>query len=194
MATQPLHLLSPEEYVALEQKLGVKHEYHAGQVFAMAGASGPHSRLQVNVTVEIGSRLRGTRCKAYSSDFRVVIESADLATYPDLSIVCEPVEPAKRFKHSCTNPTVLVEVLSPSTESYDRGAKFEQYRKLPTLREYVLVSQREIAIDLFRLENGHWVLHPFRGEDAILSLTSAGIEIPLRDIYFDVPLEDAEQG
>lgn len=187
------HLLSPEEYVALEQKLGVKHEYHDGQVFAMEGVSAPHSRLQVTLAAGVQTRLRGASSSAYSSDFRIVVEAANLAVYPDLSVICGPPLRAKAFKHSGTNPTVLFEVLSPETESYDRGAKFEQYRKLPTLREYVLVSQREIAIDLFRLENGRWVLHPFRGEDAVLSLTSAGIEIPLRDIYFDIPFEDAEQ-
>ena len=179
MAALPQRLISPEEYVALEQDLDVKHEYHAGQVFAMAGGSGPHSRLQINLAMEVESRLRGTSCTAYSADFRVVVESADLATYPDLTIVCGPPQSAKAFKHSCTNPTVLVEVLSPRTERYDRGAKFDHFRVLSSLREFVLVSQREVAIDLHRLENGKWVLYPFRGEDAILSLTSAGIEIPL---------------
>ena len=194
MAALPQRLISPEEYVALEQRLGVKHEYHAGQVFAMAGGSGRHARLQVNIATEVNTRLRGTSCAAYSADFRVVVESANVATYPDLTIICGRPERARAFKHSCTNPTVLLEVLSPGTEGYDRGAKFDRYRKLPSLREYVLISQYEAAIDLYRLENGHWILHELRGEDAVLSLTSAGIEIPLRDIYFDVPFEDAEEG
>ena len=194
MAALPQRLISPEEYVALEQRLGVKHEYHAGQVFAMAGGSGRHARLQVNIATEVNTRLRGTSCAAYSADFRVVVESANVATYPDLTIICGRPQRARAFKHSCTNPTALLEVLSPGTEGYDRGAKFEHYRKLPSLREYVLISQHEAAIDLYRLENGKWVLYPFRGEDAILSLISAGIEIPLRDIYFDVPFEDAEEG
>lgn len=194
MATQPQHLYSPEEYVALEQRLGVKHEYHAGQVFEMAGASAPHCRLQVTLAAEVQTRLRGAACAAYSSDFRVVVERADFATYPDLSIISGRPQPANGFKHSCTNPNVLIEVLSPGTERYDRGAKFDRYRKLPSLREYILISQHEAAIDLYRLENGKWVLYPLRGEDAILSLTSPGIEIPLRDIYFDVALEEAEEG
>lgn len=186
--------ISPEEYVALEQKLGVKHEYHDGQMFALAGASLPHGRIQVNLARRVDEGLAGNSCSAYPSDVRVVIEAADMATYPDLSIVCGPEQRAKAYQHSITNPTVLFEVLSPSTERYDRGAKFEQYRKLQSLREYVLVSQHEAAIDLFRLEDGHWVFHELRGPDAVLSLTSAGIEIPLRDIYFDVPFEEAEQG
>ena len=192
MATQPLPRISPEEYVALEQKLGVKHEYHAGQVFAMAGASEPHARIQMNLAYRLTGALMDSPCSAYPSDFRVVIEAADMATYPDLSIVCGKVERAKAFKHSCINPTVLIEVLSPSTERYDRGAKFEQYRKLESLREYVLISQDAMAVDLFRLENGRWVFHQMRGEDAMLSLASAGIEILLRDIYRGVNFEDAE--
>ena len=122
-----------------------------------------------------------------------MVESADLATYPDLTIVCGPPQRAKAFKHSCTNPTVLIEILSPRTERYDRGAKFMQYRKLGSLREYVLVSQREAAVEVFRLDNGHWVLYESRGEGTVLSLTSAGVEIPLRSIYFNVPFEDAEE-
>jgi len=192
MASVPQPRLSPDEYIALEQRLGIKHEYHDGQVFAMSGASALHARLQLRIGGLVDARITGTPCTAYSADFRVVIEKADMATYPDISIICGRVQPAAAFKHSCTNPVTLIEVLSPSTERYDRGAKFEQYRKLDSLREYVLVSQHEVAIDLFRLENGHWVLYPLRGEDAVLSLTSAAIEIPLRDIYRDVNFADAD--
>ena len=192
MATQPMPRISPEEYVALEQKLGVKHEYHDGQMFAMAGGSRTHGSIQVNLTYSVVGALRGSPCKAYPSDVRVVIEVADMATYPDLSIVCGPDQEAKSFRHSITNPTVLIEVLSPGTERYDRGAKFEQYRKLDSLREYALLSQDAIAVDLFRIEDGRWVLHAMRGEDAVLSLASIGIEIPLSDIYHGVNFEDAE--
>ena len=186
------HLLSPEEYVALERKLGVKHEYHAGQVFAMAGVSVPHARIQMNFAYRLTGALMDSPCSAYPSDLRVVIEAADMATYPDLSIVCGKVERAKAFKHSCVNPTVLLEVLSPSTERYDRGVKFDQYRKLNSLREYVLISQDAMAVDLYRLNSGLWVFHSLRGEEAVLSLASTGIEIPLSDIYRGVNFEDAE--
>ena len=176
----------------MEQKLGVKHEFHAGQMFAMAGVSLPHGRIQMNLAYRVTGALMDSPCKAYPSDVRVVIEVADMATYPDLSIVCGPDQEAKSFRHSITNPTVLIEILSPSTERYDRGAKFEQYRKLESLHEYVLISQDAMAVDLFRLENGRWVFHQMRGEDAMLSLASVGIEIPLSDIYRDVNFEDAE--
>lgn len=193
MATLSQHRISPDEYVALEQQLGVKHEYHDGQMFAMAGGSFAHGRIQINLARRADEALSSGPWAAYPSDVRVVIEAADMATYPDLSIVCGEPRRANKVKHSIANPTVLIEVLSPSTERYDRGTKFEQYRKLDSLREYVLISQHEIAIDLFRLENSHRVLYPLRGEESMLSLTSAGIEIPLRDIYRDVNFEDAEE-
>ena len=176
----------------MEQKLDGKYEYHDGQMFAMAGVSLPHGRIQVNLTRRVDEALSGSPCNVYPADVRVVIEAADMATYPDLSIVCGREQQAKAFGHSITNPTVLFEVLSPRTQAYDRGAKFDQYRKLDSLREYVLVSQHAMAIDLYRLENSKWVFHPLRGEDAVLSLNSAGIEIPLRDIYRGVRFDDAE--
>jgi len=206
----------------LEQKLGGKYEYHGGQMFAMAGVSLPHGRIQVNLTRRVDEALSDSPCNVYPADVRVVIEAVDMATYPDLSIVCSPPcnvypadvrvvieavdmatypdlsivcspeQQAKAFGHSITNPTVLFEVLSPSTQAYDRGAKFDQYRNLASLREYVLVSQHAMAIDLYRLENSQWVFHPLRGEDAVLCLNSAGIQIPMREIYRGVRFEDAE--
>lgn len=192
MASLPQHRMTPEEYVALEEKLGAKLEYHDGQIFAMSGASSNHSLVLVNLTSEVSPRLRNKGCRAFLNDFRVVIEVADMATYPDLSIVCGPVVPAPRYQHSCTNPTVLFEVLSPSTEAYDRGTKFEQYRKLATLREYVLVSQTEPAVDLFRFEDGRWSFLPIRGLDALLELTSVPLALPLADLYRDIAFDAAE--
>jgi Uma2 family endonuclease len=192
MASLPQHRISPEEYVALEEKLGGKFEYHDGQIFAMSGGSPVHARLQVMLARRIDEKLDGSPCTVYSSDLRVVIDTADMSTYPDLSIVCGPIVPAPRYQHSCTNPTVLFEVLSPSTEAYDRGTKFEQYRKLSTLREYVLVSQTEPAVDLFRLEDGRWIFLPIRGLDAVLELASVNIAVPLADIFRDISFDDAE--
>ena len=184
--------VSPEEYVELERKLGRKHEYCAGRMVEMPGASATHAQLQVHLTCCLDQREAGGRFSVYSSDFRIVIEVGNMATYPDLSIVCGPVRASQRYRHSCTNPTVLFEVLSPETERYDRGAKFEQYRKLESLREYVLVSQHAASVDLFRLENGHWVLYEVRGQEAVLELTSIGIEVPMADLYYNVRFEDAE--
>jgi Uma2 family endonuclease len=192
MAAPPQHRITPEEYVALERELGFRHEYHDGQMFAMSGASSTHSMILVNLTSEVAPKLRNSGCRAYLNDFRVVIDAADMSTYPDLSIVCGPVVPAPRFQHSCTNPTVLFEVLSPSTEAYDRGTKFEQYRKLSTLREYVLVSQTEPAVDLFRLEEGRWIFLLLRGLDAVLELASVNIAVPLAALFRDISFDAAE--
>ena len=193
MATSPQPRISPEEYVALEQKLGGKYEYHEGRMFAMSGVSLPHGRIQMNLARRVEEALSESPCSAYPSDVRVVIEAADIATYPDLSIVCGPEQHAKAYRHSITNPTVLFEVFSASTERNDRGDKFGRYRRLVSLREYVLISEYEVAVDLFRADSGRWVLDPLRGEDAVLSLISAGVEIPLRDIYRGVRFEDAEE-
>jgi len=192
MATLPKQSISPEEYIAIEERLGEKYAYHDGQMYAMSGGSEVHSRLQMRLAVAVGSRLKEPACRGYSSDFRVVVEALGMATYPDLSVICEPTKPSARFKHSCTNPAILFEVLSPSTERYDRGARFEQYRKIESLREYVLVSQQEPAIDLFRLENGHWVLYEVRGLDDTLYLHAAGIEVPMVEIFRDIPFEKDE--
>lgn len=194
MTTPPRARLSPQEYVELEQELGAKHEYHDGRMFAMAGGSSAHALLPSNLAIEVGSRVRGTPCRVYSSDLRVVIETTGTATYPDLSVVCGDPQEAGPFRHSCINPAILFEVLSPGTERYDRGATFEQYRKLGTLREYVLVAQDAHAVDVFRLENGHWVLYELRGPEAVMELNSVGARVPLRDLYSGVRFEDADQG
>jgi len=193
MASAAQPRISPAEYIALEQQLGVKHEYHDGLIFAMSGVSLPHGRIQMNLSYRVTGALLDSACNAFPSDVRVVIEAADMATYPGLSIVCGEPRQSKSFKHSVVNPTVLFEVLSPSTERYDRVTKFDQYRKLESLREYVLISQESMSVDLYRLENGHWTFYPMRGADALLSLASADIEIPLSDIYRGVNFEDAEK-
>ena len=177
----------------MEQKLGGKFEYHDGRMFAMAGVSLAHGRIQINLTRRVAEALSESPCNAYPSSVRIVIEPVEMATYPDLSIVCGPERQAKAFGHSITNPTVLFEVFSASTERNDRGDKFGRYRRLVSLREYVLISEYEVAVDLFRADSGRWVLDPLRGEDAVLSLISAGVEIPLRDIYRGVRFEDAEE-
>ena len=113
---------------------------------------------------------------------------------PPLSVVCGDPQESAPFRHSCNNPTILFEVLSPGTERDDRGAKFEQYRKLGTLREYVLVAQDMRAVDVVRLENGHWVLYELRGPEAVMELASVGAGVPLGDVYAGVRFEDADRG
>lgn len=191
MATVPQPWFTPEEYVVLEDQSEMKHEYHAGRMYAMSGASMPHTEIQVNLYREVSFSLKGTPCKMFPSDLRIWIEADGSMTYPDLSIFCAKPTSVKGLTNSFVNPICIIEVLSPSTESYDRGKKFDIYRQIPTLQEYVLIAQSEPAVDLFRRQqNGHWDYVPIRGINAILELTSASIQIPLGEIYLGITFDE----
>jgi Uma2 family endonuclease len=142
------------QYLAAEAASDARHEYLAGDVWAMAGGTIEHGGLAAAVAREIGLAIRGTSCRAFSSDVRVRIPETDLATYPDLSVVCGRLETAADDAEAITNPILLVEVLSDSTEAYDRGAKWAHYRRIASLREYVLVSQVEPLIEVYRRTGG----------------------------------------
>ncbi len=151
----------------------------------MAGGSREHGRLASALTIAIGSALRGRPCAIYSSDVRVHVAATQRTTYPDLTIVCGPVEPAPDDAEAITNPTILVEVLSDSTEAGDRGEKFAHYRHLDSLREYVLVSHKEPRIEVFRREqDGRWRLDDF-GPGQTAELQSIDVRVSVDDIYAD---------
>jgi Uma2 family endonuclease len=180
--------MSYADYVAAEATAAVRHEYLRGEVFAMAGGSPDHAALAANVTAALVSGLRGKPRRVFSSDLRVRVQETDLATYPDASVVCGTLECAPEDAHAIINPVVLVEVLSDSTEAYDRGDKAAHYRKIPSLREYLLVSQHRPRLELFRLSQvGHWELHE-AGPGQTLELVSIGVQLPVDDIYRN-PLE-----
>ena len=190
MATVLQPSFTPEEYVVLENQSEIKHEYHAGRMYAMSGASMPHNELQMNLYREVSTKLKGSSCKSYPSDLRIWIEGDGSMTYPDLSIFCATPTSVKGLSNSFVNPICIIEVLSPSTESYDRGKKFDIYRQISTLQEYVLIAQSEPAVDLFRRQaNGNWDYVPLRGVNAVLELTSASIQIPLSEIYFGITFD-----
>ena len=152
-----------------------------------------HSRIKVNLIVAVQSQLKNSQCETFDGDLRLLIESSGIMTYPDLSIFCDPPIQAKKLKHTFLNPTVLIEVLSPSTERYDRGKKFAQYRTIPSLKEYILVAQDEYAIDHFRrIASDEWALTSIRGKDETLTIASAVISIPLIEIYARVSFEEAD--
>lgn len=179
------------EYLDLERASEVKHEYLRGEVFAMAGGTPEHSRLAANVIRELGSALRDRPCVVFTSDARIRIEATDRATYPDVSVVCDRIEPAADDRDAITNPTVIVEVLSDATEADDRGDKFAHYRRLPSLREYVLVSQRAARIEVYRRQaNQGWVLSE-AGTGQALALESIGAALAVDEIYRD-PLAGRE--
>ncbi|MCY2992291.1 MAG: Uma2 family endonuclease [Planctomycetota bacterium] len=188
--------LTPAEYLEIERAATYRSECFDGEMFAMAGGSARHSLIKVNLCGEIRARLKGAPCTAYDSDLRILVFATGLYTYPDASVICGRLEFEDERRDSVLNPTLLVEVLSDSTEAYDRGKKFSHYRQIPALREYLLVSQEEPKIERFlRNDDGTWTLTEVSGPDAILPLPSLGVEISLREVYDKVEFTaPAEQG
>ena len=185
--------LSVAEYLAAERKNSFKSEFFDGEMFAMAGASIPHNRVSENLSIHVGSQLIGGTCQSFSSDLRVQVSRTGLYTYPDFVIVCGEIETAEEDADTVTNPRVLVEVLSPSTERYDRTTKFRHYQQIPSLREYVLVSQTEPLCERFSmLESGEWTVASFVGLDAVLELRSVPVRVRLADLYAGVVFPPAE--
>lgn len=186
MATAAQARLSVEEYLRGEREATSKSEYFAGAVFAMAGASREHNLIVTNLVGELRSRLRGTNCEVYPSDMRVAV-STGFYTYPDVSVAGGPSFLDAR-QDTLLDPVLLAEVLSPTTEAYDRGRKFEQYRALLSLREYLLISPVEARIERFRRSAEGWLLDETVGLDAALRLTSVEAELPMSEVYALVEL------
>jgi Uma2 family endonuclease len=174
---------TPEEYLALERKATQKSEYVNGQVFAMSGASRAHNLIAGNVYREISSQLKGRPCEAYVSDMRVKVSTTGLYSYPDVVAVCGEIRFDDEQKDTLLNPTVLVEILSSSTEAYDRGEKFAHYRQLESLQEYVLVGQDKVRVEHFVRQGDQWVLTEASNLDDTVHLASIGCRLALREIY-----------
>jgi Uma2 family endonuclease len=173
-----------EEYLVFERESQKKHEFYKGEVFAMAGASPRHVVISSNLIGNIYSALKGNPCQPFGSDMRVHIPGNSLFTYPDLSIFCGDVVTADEEKDSAINPTVIIEILSSSTKSYDRGDKFKLYREISTLREYILVDSESISVEAFRINSsGHWELEECKSVDQNLLISAVNISISLRDVY-----------
>ncbi|MDB5296703.1 MAG: Uma2 family endonuclease [Phycisphaerales bacterium] len=183
------------EYFQIDRDAVEKHEYRDGQIVAMAGGTPAHSLIIANVTGEVRARLKGTSCRSYDSNLRVKIPRDARYVYPDASVVCGPVEydPADKTRQTATNPRVVVEVLSPSTEAYDRGDKFRRYLRIPTLQEYVLVSQVVPVVETYaRQVDGSWVFRAYEGLDAVARLSSVDVELPLAEVFAGVEFPAAE--
>jgi Uma2 family endonuclease len=184
--------LTPQEYLAIERAAEFKSKFFDGEMFAMAVISKDHSRITVNLTGGFHAAIRGKDCELFSSDLRVKVSANGLYTYPDLTIVCGPVDVEDEQADVLLNPTLIIEVLSPGTERYDRGKKFDLYRELDSLKEYVLVSQDQYRVEQFLRGNGsEWGYRVAFKEDDIVEFPSVGCSIPLKDIYARVvfPLE-----
>ena len=163
-----------------------RHEYHDGEILAMAGGSLSHSQICVNLAREMSLRLKGKPCQGFDSNLRVRIDASNRVVYPDLSVVCGTVErdPRDASNGTITNPRVVIEVTSPSTERYDRTEKRDHYLKLPSLQAYVLVDQDRPRVEVFmRNSDSRWELDFATGLEATLKIAAIGVEIPLREIY-----------
>lgn len=193
MTAQPKKKLTAAEYLAIERKAEFKSEFYAGETFAMAGASTTHNRVKDNLIVQLGMRMLGGPCQSYSSDQRVLVDRTGLYTYPDIVIVCGEPEFADGDRDTITNPRVVIEVLSESTEGYDRGTKFQHYRQIPSLQVYVLVAQDEARIEQFvRQADGTWVLQIFADPAGAFTLATVGATVPLADVYRGVTFPPPE--
>ncbi len=185
-----------EEYLELERAAPYKSEYHAGEIFAMAGASPTHNILVAGVIMAVGSRLRATPCTTLASDMKVAPSPASRFSYPDVTVFCGPPRFYDEHQDVLLNPTLIVEVPSPSTEGSDRGAKFAQCRRVDSPQDYVLVSQAEARIEVFtRGAQATWILSEAVGLDAVCPLPSLGISLPLFEVYERVesaPVDPAE--
>jgi Uma2 family endonuclease len=175
---------SVEEYFEIENASSEKHEYYKGEIFAMGGAKVPHNIIATNLLSQIAQHLKGKSCRPFSSDQRIHIEKNGLFTYPDISIVCGSVETRDNDNMNVINPSVIIEILSPSTKSYDRGDKFKLYRDIENLREYILVDSENIQIEVFRInEHNHWELEEYSNPDESLAIKMIQLNLPLSDIY-----------
>lgn len=181
------------EYLTLERSASGKSEFHDGQIFAMTGASRAHNLITVNIGRELSLQLKNRPCEAYISVMRVKAANARSYHYPDIAVVCGKPEFEDAFVDTLLNPTVLIEILSPSTEAYDRGGKFANYRKIASLREYLLVMQDQPSIERYWRQDGAWVLSEAVGLDASLPLNSIDCVLSLQEVYDKVVFDTASE-
>ena len=183
--------VSIEDYLEMENASSEKHEYYKGEVFAMSGAKMPHNEISSNLMTTLGQKLKGKKCKPYSSDVRIHIKSNTLFTYPDISVICGETVTLNNDDYNVLNPIVIIEILSPSTKNYDRGEKFKLYRDIPTLKEYILADSESIHIEVFRLnESNHWELEEYNTINDHLSIKAINETLPLFEIYEGVKMPD----
>ena len=185
--------LTMEEYLQWEKNQPEKHEYYRGEIFAMeghrdelamSGAGHRHNKLFSNLFVGLGILLKGKSCQPYGSDMRVHIPENTLYTYPDITIICGDFISSDIDEDTVVQPTVIIEILSPSTKNYDRGEKFTLYRDIPALKEYILVDSASVRIEAFRInDRGHWELEEYKSVEGIFRIPSIDASLPVADVY-----------
>ncbi|SLM28593.1 conserved hypothetical protein [Desulfamplus magnetovallimortis] len=177
--------MMPEEYLEFDKNSEIRHEYFDGEIFAMTGASLDHNQLNHNINRILGNQLLDGNCRVFASDMRVKVEKIDKYTYPDISVVCGAIElEMVKGVETILNPVVIIEILSDSTEAYDRGQKFTHYRLMPSLKEYLLVSQSNCQVEKFlRKKDGSWNMTSYDDLKQSIKIESIGCELLLSDIY-----------
>jgi Uma2 family endonuclease len=187
MSFQRKILLSPEEYLAVERRSEGKSEYLAGEVFAMVGASKRHNLITANLIRILGNQLLDRPCNVYPSDMRVKVSPLGKYTYPDVVVACEEEEFDDEERDTLLNPVVVIEVLSESTEAYDRGRKFEHYQYIESLTEYLLVSQEPYRVEQYVRQGGQeWKYYEYHSAEDVLLISVIGCELALKDVYVKV--------
>ncbi|PDW03002.1 Uma2 family endonuclease [Candidatus Viridilinea mediisalina] len=190
MTVQPQRFMTEAEYLAFEQASTHKHEYYQGEIYAMTGGTEAHNLLAGNTHAALHAQLRRRECRVYNSDQRLKIMATGLYTYPDVTVVCGQPQFLEASRLNLINPTVIVEVLSPSTERYDRGMKFRHYRTIPALHDYLLIAQEEPRIEHYMRQDGDlWLLREAIGLTAQLELGSINCLLVLADVYEKVDLK-----
>lgn len=193
MSALPIHKLTIEEYIEFDKNSEGRYEYFDGEVFAMAGGSPAHARIGLNITGTLREKLRGSKCEPFNSDMHIKVPAALPYRYPDASVVCgEPVFEEQLGVKLLVNPLVLIEVLSPSTEGYDLGKKFTEYKSIASFQEYLAISQTiPHVIRYYRQANGFWVRHDIEGIESEVLLESLNVSLLLSEIYermnFSIP-------
>jgi len=189
MTNNPVpHKWSVDEYMAYQEGTGIKHEYVDGEIYAMSGGTENHSLVATNTIAELSIQLRGSSCRVHSSDMQIKV--GDLKyLYPDLSVICGKSIFADESHTLLANPTLVCEVMSPSSENYDKGLKGEFYRSLSSLKYYLVLSQNRVYAQLYSLRDDGWLLQEFTKRDDVLSLDMIGVKLPLSEIYRDIEFE-----
>jgi Uma2 family endonuclease len=188
-----LKRITPQEYLIRERQASIKSEFYQGEIFAMGGGSANHSLIAANFVGEARNSLKGRPCAVFNSDLRVQVQSTGLYTYPDATIVCGELLFDDDHRDTVLNPTVIVEVLSDSTEKYDRGKKSNHYRQIASLKELILIAQDRSHVERFtRQANGDWLFHEQKELTADFELKSLGISIAISELYRGVKFEPIE--
>ena len=187
LAKQKPKFYSAKEYLSLERESEFRHEFINGEIYEMAGANKRHNLISKNLIYLIEAQIRERECSVYGSDMRIKIRSTEKYTYPDVVALCGPEEFEDAAEDNLLNPSLIIEVLSKTTEAYDRGAKFAYYQSIESFREYVLITQEPFRVEQFvRKDANTWTYFEFRSEDEVIKLNSIDCELTLRDIYHKV--------